>query len=76
MIVCQVVGPEYAEWCDYRESGGMRCEVVGPHRKHYWSEHTIAHERMGNGYSCAAVERALDDNTWKTTTKFVRVGAF
>ena len=26
-----------------------QCEVIGPHTEHRWSDHTISHERFGNG---------------------------
>jgi len=51
---CQVVACEKLQ-CDHQESGGQYCEVLGPHTKHGYSEHTINHERYGNGYACSAI---------------------
>ena len=43
--------------CQHRESGQQVCENPEPHGEdgHWWSAHTILHERMGNGWSCLAV---------------------
>lgn len=38
--------------CTARESGGVRCEVIGPHAEHAVGEHTKEHMRAGNGWSC------------------------
>ena len=54
---CQIVDPAGVGdllSCPAREAI-HQCEVIGPHTQHRWSTHTIAHERAGNGHSCAAV---------------------
>lgn len=58
---CQLVSREYRALlrCPYREAI-WRCEVIGAHTRHRWSEHLIAHERMGNGYSCASIGDGSD----------------
>jgi hypothetical protein len=60
---CQLVSPQYRALltCSYRESL-WRCEVIGPHERHRWSDHLIVHERIGNGYACEAVgDMTLDE---------------
>lgn len=47
--------------CTARESGGMRCEVAGPHTEHWISDHTIRHWLAGNGYACSAVSPRVGD---------------
>ena len=57
IVGCQVVNPHEAHQlltCPVRESV-HQCEVIGPHEVHQWSDHTISHERFGNGYSCRAI---------------------
>jgi hypothetical protein len=53
---CQLVSQSYknALSCPEREAV-WQCEVIGPHTKHRWSQHLMAHERFGNGHSCASV---------------------
>lgn len=51
---CQVADASVKTECQVRESGGLRCEVSGPHAEHALSEHTIRHGLGGNGYSCTA----------------------
>ena len=43
--------------CEYEEGGGRQCERQDPHGDdgHWWSKHTIEHERRGNGYACSAM---------------------
>jgi hypothetical protein len=57
---CQVVGVNI-RWleCPVREGGGFQCEAQGPHEWHVWGDHTVLHERWGNGNSCLAVEERL-----------------
>jgi hypothetical protein len=40
--------------CKVKEGGGQQCERQDPHGDdgHWWSRHTIEHERMGNGWAC------------------------
>lgn len=56
---CQIsdIMLRYGFSCQYREGGGNVCENPEPHGEdgHWWSAHTILHERMGNGWSCLAV---------------------
>lgn len=41
--------------CEFTEGGGQRCERLDPHEDddHRWSDHTIRHERAGNGWACS-----------------------
>lgn len=65
-VICQIEGPWDetrktklpAQCCGAPADQIWRCEQVAPpgHR-HQVGDHTILHERMGNGYSCSAVER-------------------
>jgi hypothetical protein len=53
---CQLVSSAFVKQltCPYREAV-WRCEVIGPHTRHRWSDHLKAHERAGNGYTCDAI---------------------
>ncbi len=52
--VCQVVRPGRVE-CPVQESGGLWCEVRGPHTIHQIGQHTSLHDMLGNGVSCTTV---------------------
>lgn len=64
-IICQIAGPFDeqrktqlpAQCCGLPADQIYKCEQIAPpgHQCHV-GEHTILHERMGNGYSCFAVE--------------------
>lgn len=65
---CQVtsISARYALPCDYIEtgSGGRKlvCETAGgdqPWHDHSISEHTRLHDKMGDGYSCEAIDAML-----------------
>lgn len=61
-FVCQVGGinPYRGRLeCPERESGGFRCEVLGPHTEHAMGAHTKTHALAGNGYLCATIENVL-----------------
>jgi len=48
--------------CKYKESGGKQCEREEAHGddvRHYFSKHTIMHEKAGNGYACEAFEEPV-----------------
>lgn len=53
---CQMISTRYRALlsCPEREAV-WQCEVIGPHTRHRWSDHLIAHERFGNGHSCWTV---------------------
>ena len=53
---CQLTSSRYRALltCGHRESR-WRCEVIGPHVEHRWSEHLMVHERLGNGYGCQVI---------------------
>lgn len=56
-FICQVSGHNTDLLvCPHRESGGYQCERLMPHPddKHFFGQHTIEHDRAGNGYSCRA----------------------
>lgn len=56
-MICQTRDPfDPRLTCEATESGGIRCEVQGPHTVHEISQHTILHRRAGNGYSCQYVD--------------------
>jgi hypothetical protein len=62
---CQVVDLMLRDWlpCKVRESGGRQCERPDAHGDdvpHYWSEHTILHDRRGNGWSCGALREPVN----------------
>lgn len=41
--------------CEHRESGGVKCEVLGNHEVHQVGNHTISHRQWGNGFPCFGV---------------------
>lgn len=48
--------------CKHTESGGKQCEREEEHGDeipHFWSKHTIVHERAGNGYACEAFKEPV-----------------
>jgi len=59
--VCQVKAKLPAQCCGGHADQIFRCEAVAPpgHR-HFVGEHTMLHERMGNGYTCAQVENWIE----------------
>lgn len=66
-IICQINGPWYpssgrlpAQCCGLPGDQIYRCEQLAPsgHRCRV-GDHTILHERMGNGYTCDAVQQRL-----------------
>jgi hypothetical protein len=89
-IICQVRGAFDevretrlpAQCCGEPADQIYRCEQIAPpgHR-HQVGDHTILHERMGNGHSCAIVEHWLRERGglrgWieQQAAHFVRVGA-
>lgn len=84
IVGCQAVnpyrdGPRSLLTCPVREAI-YQCEVIGPHTRHRWSDHTISHERFGNGYSCRAIGdgrdadgRLLVPGLWRTPVHVVGV---
>lgn len=54
---CQVRDLSLRNWlpCPFRESGGRQCEraeIHGDEIPHYFSPHTVSHDRAGNGWAC------------------------
>lgn len=48
--------------CKFKESGGKQCEreeAHGDEIPHFWSRHTIMHERYGNGWACEAFKEPV-----------------
>lgn len=85
-VICQINGTFDeirhtrlpAQCCGLPADQIYKCEQIAPpgHRCQV-GDHTILHERMGNGYSCAAVEqqlRAGGTRTWGGKP-YVSVGA-
>lgn len=88
-VVCQINGPFDekrgtrlpAQCCGLPADQIYKCEQIAPpgHRCKV-NEHTILHERMGNGYSCGVVEVWLRErgglSGWITasSTRYVAVG--
>jgi hypothetical protein len=62
MIICQVADILPAQCCGQPADQIYSCEEIAPpgHR-HRVGDHTILHERMGNGYACGAVEWQLHE---------------
>lgn len=60
-MICQMRDPfDPRLTCEFRESGGIRCEVDGPHTVHRIGNHSIFHSRAGNGYSCSYIDECPD----------------
>lgn len=60
-LICQARDPfDLRLTCEATESGGIRCEVRGPHTTHEIGLHTIFHIRAGNGYSCSYIDECPD----------------
>lgn len=57
---CQLVSRPYRDLltCPARESR-WRCEVIGPHTRHRFSDHLVRHERAGDGYSCRSIDTTV-----------------
>ena len=88
--VCQISGPWDeerstrlpAQCCGLPADQIWKCEQIAPpgHRCQV-DDHTILHERMGNGYSCGAVEQQIRERGglygWCSGqgSKYVVVGA-
>lgn len=48
--------------CKFTEGGGKQCEreeAHGDEIPHFWSMHTIMHERAGNGWACESFEEPV-----------------
>ena len=59
-VICQINARLPAQCCSLPADQIWKCEQIAPpgHRCQV-GEHTILHERMGNGWSCTAVEDQL-----------------
>lgn len=81
MIICQVRKNLPAQACGEPADQIYKCEQIAP-PGHICAvgEHTILHERMGNGYSCTAVEEQITKRDgligWITggRTSYTRIG--
>lgn len=88
-VICQISGPFDevrktrlpAQCCGLAADQIYKCEqIAGPGHRCQVNDHTILHERMGNGYACSAVEDWIDNHGglqgWCSgrTVKSVRVG--
>jgi hypothetical protein len=67
-VICQINGPFDeerktklpAQCCGLPADQIWKCEqIAAPGHRCQVNDHTILHERMGNGYSCSAVERQI-----------------
>jgi hypothetical protein len=79
--ICQINDKLPAQCCGLPADQIYRCEEIAPqgHRCRV-GDHTILHERMGNGYTCSAVEQQLTQfgglRGWTSgqATSFVTIG--
>jgi hypothetical protein len=72
--ICQHTDLRLREYlpCKVTEGGGMQCEREEAHGDdipHWWSKHTMAHERAGNGYACEAFKEPVAMFAVKEMTK-------
>lgn len=61
-IICQIRGDLPLQACGAPADQIYKCEQIGPHDKHQVDDHTILHERVGNGYSCRGVQDLIDEH--------------
>jgi hypothetical protein len=88
--VCQISGPWDgergtrlpAQCCGLPADQIWKCEqIAAPGHRCQVNDHTILHERMGNGYGCSAVEQWLAERDGLSgwirgqSTRFTAVGA-
>lgn len=81
IVICQINGRLPAQCCGQHADQIYLCEQIAPpgHRCQV-GEHTILHERMGNGYTCATVEDQLHNQGglrgWigSASTSWTRIG--
>jgi hypothetical protein len=88
-VICQINGPFDeerktrlpAQCCGLPADQIYKCEqIAAPGHRCQVNEHTILHERMGNGYLCSAVEEWIREygglHGWVTgkTTPMTAVG--
>ncbi|UDL16660.1 hypothetical protein SEA_ATUIN_267 [Arthrobacter phage Atuin] len=64
MAHCQVVELMLRDWlpCKHRESGGRQCEreeAHGDDTPHWFSMHTMLHDRAGNGWACSSFKEPV-----------------
>jgi len=58
LFVCQVKFKLPAQCCGQPADQIFKCEVIAPEgHKCQVGEHTMLHERMGNGHHCSTVEQ-------------------
>lgn len=63
-VICQINGAWDeqrstklpAQCCGKKADQIWKCEVIGPHERCEVGEHTIIHERLGNGHHCESIE--------------------
>lgn len=68
-VICQIEGTWDevrktklpAQCCGKPADQIWKCEVIGEHERCQVGEHTIIHERLGNGHSCEAIEYWVDN---------------
>lgn len=60
-VICQINARLPAQCCGKKADQIYKCEVIGPHERCQVGEHTIIHERLGNGHSCSAIEHWVDN---------------
>ncbi len=68
-VICQINGrwdeqrgtKLPAQCCGKKADQIYKCEVIGPHEHCQVGEHTIIHERLGNGHPCSAIEFWVDN---------------
>lgn len=88
-VICQINGPFDevrktrlpAQCCGLPADQIYKCEqIAGPGHRCQVDDHTILHERMGNGHSCSTVEDWLENEGglggWiqAQSTRLVKVG--
>lgn len=72
--MCQHTDLDLQKWlpCKFREGGGKQCEreeVHGDDVPHWWSKHTMAHERAGNAWACESFKEPVAMFAYKERLK-------
>lgn len=62
-VICQINGTLPTQCCGLPADQIYKCEQIAPPGDHRCQvdDHTILHERMGNGYTCSAVEQQIKE---------------
>lgn len=63
LVICQIMARLPKQCCGEKADQIWLCEVIGPHPRSECrvGEHTMIHERLGNGHACSGIEYWVDN---------------